>query len=218
MVGIIHGEVFDAEVVNTQGECSLACLMTPQACCVLHRVVSVGSKVFDELVECNDACFFEAVHAAADFEIYVSIVFDDDIVSRIVPDFLWDVFGLDSKILVVRHRSTKVEVADVGNKVTCTFFGIGDCAVDVELCILCGDSRGTRIIRVIEAITASGHAYAVGFFFLWTHVANVVGVRYFSVLRYGVFANKKYRSGAFDSFFFWSVKANAMFEEATPLI
>ena len=101
VVGVVAGEVLDAEVVDAEGEGGFACLVSPEHWCVLHWFVPVRAELLDELLEGNDAGFFEAVHASADFEIDVTIGFDGEIV--FVHDLLWDDVTLDADVLEVGH-------------------------------------------------------------------------------------------------------------------
>jgi hypothetical protein len=42
----------------------------------------------NELVESDDGGLFEAVHATPDFEIYIAVGGNLDVIARVVPDFL----------------------------------------------------------------------------------------------------------------------------------
>ena len=49
----------------------------PEAWCVLHGFIPTV-KTIDELLECGDARFFEAVHSAEVFEVDMPVRFDVD--------------------------------------------------------------------------------------------------------------------------------------------
>ena len=59
MVGVGFGEVFYSKSVDTKEKGGLACLVSPQACCVRRRFLSVGSKIFNEFFESEDTSFFQ---------------------------------------------------------------------------------------------------------------------------------------------------------------
>ena len=47
MVGVGFVELFHSKVVNTQGKGGFAFLVSPHACGVWHRPVSMGSEIFN---------------------------------------------------------------------------------------------------------------------------------------------------------------------------
>ena len=50
----------------------------------------MGGQFLDELIESNNPGFLEAVHTSTNFEIYVPVACDLDVVAWIVADFLRD--------------------------------------------------------------------------------------------------------------------------------
>ena len=127
---VVFAEVFDAEVIYTEGERSLAGFVAPESWGVFHWFVSVGAEFSNELFECNYAGFLESVHASADFKIDVTVGFDGEVV--FVHDFLWDEIASDADVLVVAHGGAEVEVLYIETEVSCAVFCIGDGAVDVD--------------------------------------------------------------------------------------
>ena len=87
MRGVSCGKVFHAEIVDEEGERGVFCAMAPEAWGERHGFISGRFQFPDELVESEDAGFFEAVHTVMDFEVDVAIAGDGDGVSVIVSDF-----------------------------------------------------------------------------------------------------------------------------------
>ena len=74
-------------------------------------------QFLEELVESEDASFFEAIHATADFKIDVAIAGNGNVVTVIIPDLLQNDGGLDVYVLEVCHGCAEVEIFDVKAKV-----------------------------------------------------------------------------------------------------
>ena len=103
MVGIGFGELFYSKVVSTKGEGGIACLMSSQACSVLHVIVSMRIESFEEFVEREDTSLFQDIHDFADLKV-------DDTVGRnfdaiFIPDLFQYFVGVDSHVLVIGHVS-----------------------------------------------------------------------------------------------------------------
>ena len=64
VVHVFLGKIFDAKIVNAQGELGFTCSVSPEAWSTWVGFVSVWGKVANELVEGNESCLFEAIHAA----------------------------------------------------------------------------------------------------------------------------------------------------------
>ena len=64
--------------------------VTPKARSEWHGCVAMGRQFLDELVEGNNPGFFETVHTPTDFEIYVPVTCDLNVVAWAIPDFLWN--------------------------------------------------------------------------------------------------------------------------------
>ena len=82
------------------------------------------SQLLNELFECEDTCFLEAVEAATNFKINVAVISNMDGVGRIVPHFLGNAPGRDAHVLKVGHRGTHIIVLDIDAHVAGTMFGI----------------------------------------------------------------------------------------------
>jgi hypothetical protein len=67
----------------------------------MHGLVSSWFQFLNELVEGENAGFFEAVHAATDFEVDVAVAGDGNGVAVIVPDFFRNDGWSDSYVLEV---------------------------------------------------------------------------------------------------------------------
>ena len=74
MRGVGFGEILHAKVVDAESECCVPRAMVPEARGEWHGFVSGRFQFLDELVESEYASFFEAVHAATDFEVDVAVV------------------------------------------------------------------------------------------------------------------------------------------------
>ena len=83
------------------------------------------------MVESEDASFFEAIHATADFKIDVAIAGDGNVVTVIIPDLLRNDGGLDAYVLEVCHGCAEVKIFDVEAKIAGIVSGIRNGAVDV---------------------------------------------------------------------------------------
>ncbi len=134
-------------------------------------------------VERDDAGFLEAVESSTDLEADVAVVGDVHVVAWIVPDFLGNAPGWNAHALVVFHWSSKIVVLDINAHVAGAMFGIGDGAVDVELCIHHGDSGGAGIAGVVEFVAADRDADAVSFGFVGADGGNDARVSNFAAGR-----------------------------------
>ena len=117
MCGISWGKVLHAEIVNAEGERGALRAMAPEAWGERHGFVSGGFQLLDELVESEDAGFFEAVHATTDFEVDVAVTGDGNGVSVIILDLFRDDGWSDAYVLEVCHACAEVEIFDVEAKV-----------------------------------------------------------------------------------------------------
>ena len=75
--------------------------MAPEALGEQHGFVSGRFQFLDELVESEDASFFEAIHAATDFEVDVALAGNGNGVAVVVPDFFWNDGWSDAYVLEV---------------------------------------------------------------------------------------------------------------------
>jgi hypothetical protein len=75
--------------------------MASEAWCERHEFVSGRFQFLDELVENEDASFFEAIHAATDFEVDVAVAGDGNGVVVVVPDFFRNDGWSDAYVLEV---------------------------------------------------------------------------------------------------------------------
>ena len=101
MRGVGFLEIFHAEVVDAESERGALRAMVREAWCEQHWFVSGRFQFLNKLVESEDASFFEAVHAATDFEVGVAIAGDGNGVSVVVPDFFRNDGWSDAYVLEV---------------------------------------------------------------------------------------------------------------------
>ena len=175
------GVVLDAKVVNAENESGSFGAVSPKAGSKRHWFIAVRGQFCDELVESNDAGFLETVHASSDFEIDVAVVGNLDVVSRVIPDFLWDSRWWDTHILKIFHRCAKVVIFDVKAHVAGTVLGIRYNAVDVNLDVEHGDDGGAGVAGVVKFIAAGGHADSMCFLFLWSNVVDEISIGYLAI-------------------------------------
>ena len=69
MRGVSCGEIFHAKIVDAESERGALRAMAPEAWGKWHGFVSGRFQFLDELVEGEDAGFFEAIHAVTAFEV-----------------------------------------------------------------------------------------------------------------------------------------------------
>ena len=120
---VLFGAIFDAKIVNAQGDCGGSCSVEREARIILGGFVYVWGKVSNKLVETDESCLFEAIHAALYLKVYKTIGGDVHVVAWIIPHFLGEHIWDDVDVLEVLHVNAKVEVFDDDTKVVGTFFG-----------------------------------------------------------------------------------------------
>jgi hypothetical protein len=219
MHGVGLGEILYAEIVDAESECGALRAMAPETWGERHGFVSGWFQFLNnELVESENADFFEAVHAVTDFEVDVAVTGDGNGVAVIAPDFFWNDGWADSYVLEVRHGRSEVEVFDVEAEVAGSVFGIRNCTVDVELGVEHGDSWGAGVAGVVEFVAAGCYADAMGFGLLGADVADEICVGDPVVLGDLGFFDEEYCSSAFYLFGGGSRDAEAVGEESTPFV
>ena len=87
------GGLFGCDFVECWENTGIACAA------IIHEGAIV--QFLNELVESEDASFFEAVHATTDFEVGVAIAGDGNGVAVVVPDFFWNDGWSDAYVLEV---------------------------------------------------------------------------------------------------------------------
>ena len=87
---VFFGKIFDAKIVNLQGERGGSCSVAPEAWSTRGGFVSVSGEVANKLVEGNDSCLFEAIHTVSYLKVYKIVGGDGDVVAWIIPHFLGD--------------------------------------------------------------------------------------------------------------------------------
>ena len=76
VICVVLGELLYTEFVDAKGEGCFASVLFPESWGVLHWVISKGCNILENICECNDAGFFEAVHSLEYLEVVVSVGFD----------------------------------------------------------------------------------------------------------------------------------------------
>jgi hypothetical protein len=218
VLGVRFALVFDAESVNTEDESGTFCSMAPETGREWHGFVAGGFEFLDELIECDNCCFFQAVHAASDLEIDVTVGSNLDVVVAIVRDLLVNDRRGYSNVLKIVHGGAEKVILYVQAAVASAFVGIGNCAVDVKLRIEHRDGWRACITRVVKLVTASCHADATDFCLLRANIANEIGVGGFSIGRYLGFVNEEESVSACDLVGGRTSNTEPMFEEAAPFV
>ena len=78
--------------MDHQTEKCFLVVMDPEAGCVLHWMVPKWSHMFYQLLFCNDARLFEAIHALLDAHVDPPLVVNQCLEVISVDDILWDYF------------------------------------------------------------------------------------------------------------------------------
>ena len=111
-IDVLFGSVTDTKIVNDQREHEVRVGVFPEASGMVARDESMGGKVFEEVVICEFAGLWEAVHALLDFAVDVAVV---DFVVQFVE--VEDPFGEDAygyaDIFGLWEDGFKVEVFEV---------------------------------------------------------------------------------------------------------
>ena len=149
MVRVFFGKIFDAEIVNAQGERGGSYSMALEACTTWGGFVSMWVEGENKLAKGNDSCLFEAIYVASYPKLYKTVGGDVDVVAWIIPHFLGNHIWEDADLLEVLHGRAKVEVFDVDDELVGTFVGIGDGAIYVEFIINHTHDRRAGISRVV---------------------------------------------------------------------
>jgi hypothetical protein len=164
---------------------------------VLDGDIAIGHKFLDELLEIDDASFFETIHAAADFDVGMAVVIERDGV--FIDDFLWDAFAVDAHVLVVGHWGAEVVVLYVHAEVPSALARVGDDAVEVDFGVQHGDGGRACVARVVKLVTAGSAADVVYLFLLWVNIADEIGVGYLAVFGDLGLVDEITRDGSFDA-------------------
>ena len=149
VVRVFFGKMFDAKIVNAQGERGGSFSVAPEAWIMWGRFISVWGEVANNLVKGNESCIFEDIHAASYLKLYETVGGNVDVVTWIIPYFLGDHIWEGADVLEVLHGCAKVEVFDVDAELVGTFVGIGDGAIYVEFIINHTHDRIAGISRVV---------------------------------------------------------------------
>ena len=70
MVCVFFGEIFDTKIVNVLGERGSSCSVALEAWSIWGGFISIWGEVANKLVEGDDSCLFEAIHAALYIKVY----------------------------------------------------------------------------------------------------------------------------------------------------
>ena len=149
MVRVFFGKIFDAEIVNAQGERGGSCSVATEAWSTWGGFVYVWVEVANKLVEGDDSCLLEAIHTASYIKVYKTVSIDVDVVVWIIPQFLGKHIWEDADVLELLHGHAKVEIFYVDANVSGTFVGIGDSAIYVQFGIEHAHGGRASIDRVV---------------------------------------------------------------------
>ena len=163
MLSVLTADVFDTKVVNHKGETDRAGDVGEQTGRVGRGGVAMGREVGKEGVIGEAAGLREAVHAATDLGVDITVVHKGAEVV-VLKDVLGDVRDLDPHVLIVVHRGAEVEIFDV-HRHELGARG-GDDTVEEELGGGKARRFGADFTRVIDAVAADGEADTTGLGFL----------------------------------------------------
>ena len=76
--------------------------------CVSNGFTFIRDKILGELFEGNNTKFFEAIHAMADFEVDIAVVFHMKVL--FVDAFLWNKYVMELEVMEILYGNDKVEV------------------------------------------------------------------------------------------------------------
>ena len=71
MIGIIGIVIFDAKIIHTEAKCDGSSVVSPQTYCVGDWFVTMGFKIVNEIIICENGGLFEAVHSFGYFDMYL---------------------------------------------------------------------------------------------------------------------------------------------------
>jgi hypothetical protein len=163
MVSVSVVSVFVSKIVDNQTEVDVSHDMGPQASGVGAWGESMGSKMFDELLVCQDACLGQAVRVTGDLEEDKAVV--NEIKETIlVNDGLRDGGDGNSPIRIAWHGGAEVESFEV--KICKPHTGSQDDAVEKDIDGGNVSGGGADFYWVIYQVTANGKAYAFCFLFV----------------------------------------------------
>jgi hypothetical protein len=171
VIGVCFSFVFNAEVVDDEGELDGAPGVFPEA---LHEgglVVAVFRQTFGEKVVGELAGLGQAVHAFVDADVYVAIVGEGLEVVRIY-DFLWDEDKGNAHVFGSVHGRVEVEVFYVEAHVLGFRSGLiafsvafGQNAVPKEFCGCESCGAGADVTGIVNEVAADGVSFVLSLFF-----------------------------------------------------
>ena len=168
---------FHTKIVHTEGEGGRTGAMAPQTGSEGHGFVSMLVQVLDELLEGNDTGLFQAIYAFANFEVDVTILFNNEF-WILVEDLLGSHGCEDAQILVVLKRGAKVEAFNVKRHVSGTSsFGIEDGAIYMDFGVNHSNNGISGIVGEIKLVATSSYAHTVFLSLVGTDVTNMVDIR-----------------------------------------
>ena len=128
MLGVGASGISNSKIVDDETENYVLCVVAPEAGSQRAWVVAVGREELDKFVVCKASGLWQAIHAAADFDVdeFVvdergQIVLLDDVVGQHPQQW-------NSHVFVTQHGRSEVEIFEVGSKKFCV--GRGEGAVE----------------------------------------------------------------------------------------
>ena len=132
MISVGFAKIFDAKIIDGKSEGGRTSAVAPEPRGKAKRSIAIGGKVCFELIIAKNTGLFEAIHAFADFKIYISLgikVVRGEVL--FFQDFVRDIPAIDSHILKKNQVGADEEIFEITSTVSSTFVCIGNGAVEM---------------------------------------------------------------------------------------
>ena len=87
--------------------------MVVEECCVQSRMVSVRSKLVDEVIVCKE-CSFESIHAFFGSDVDITSGGDKSVQTVLFPNSVGEILVLDAHKFRILHGRSKKMILEIG--------------------------------------------------------------------------------------------------------
>ena len=94
MICIGSRKIFDAKIINAETKFGGTSVVFPKTGCVRTRMVSVGSKLVDEVLVRKECSLFESVHAFFDSDVDITSGGDKSVQTVLLPKSVGEILVL----------------------------------------------------------------------------------------------------------------------------